>query len=310
MSNKPSWRKLMDLGVVKRTDAGLWARPSAIRILPGFNLRDTEAPGYRDDIESLKNHKRRGGKVPPLEVSLSKDGLGVDVIDGHRRTTADQELLAEGLNIEWIRIEPFEGNDLERQARILTSQDNRKLLPLELAEGYRRLKAFGLNNEEIGNLVGKSRQHIEQMLLLAAAPHAVQMMVRAGETAATTAIEAVREHGDGAAVVLGQAKQEAAASGKKKVTTAAIRPWTPPTHAVLPMVSAVDAVVLAIPEQVRQALREKPVEDATIELPAAIFYELLAQQESIRVLRAKAEQKSANKATAAAHATGGGDHAD
>lgn len=132
MPNKPSWRKLMDLDVVKRTDAGLWARRSAIRILPGFNLRDTEAPGYCEDIESLKNHKRRGGKVPLLEVSLSKDSLGVDVIDGHRRTTADQELLAEGLKIEWIRIEPFEGNDLERQARILTSQDNRKLLRLEL----------------------------------------------------------------------------------------------------------------------------------------------------------------------------------
>ena len=211
----------------------------------------------------------------------------------------------EGLNIEWIRIEPFEGNDLERQARILTSQDNRKLLPLELAEGYRRLKAFGLSNEEIGNLVGKSRQHIEQMLLLAAAPHAVQMMVRSGEAAATTAIEAVREHGDGAAAVLGEAKQEAAASGKKKVTTAAIRPWTPPARAVLPMVSAVDVVVLAIPEHVRQALQDKPADDQMIELPAAVVYELLAQQGAIQALRAKTEKKTAGKSTG--NYNGGGD---
>ena len=76
------------------------------------------------------------------------------------------------------------------------------------------------------------------------------------------------------------------------------------------MVSAVDAVVLAIPEQVRQALREKPVEDATIELPAAVFYELLAQQESIRALREKAEHKASNKVAAAATATNGGGHAD
>ncbi|MGO0792775.1 hypothetical protein ACTOWA_23215 [Herbaspirillum seropedicae] len=203
-------------------------------------------------------------------------------------------MLAEGLNIEWIRIEPFEGNDLERQARILTSQDNRKLLPLELAEGYRRLKAFGLSNEEIGNLVGKSRQHIEQMLLLAAAPHAVQMMVRSGETAATTAIEAVREHGDGAAAVLGAAKQEAAASGKKKVTTAAIRPWTPPARAVLPMVSAVDAVVQAIPQHVRQAMADKPMEGQMIELPATVIYELLAQQAVIQAMKERSLKKMGN----------------
>lgn len=310
MSNKPSWRKLMDLGAVKRTDAGLWARPSAIRILPGFNLRDTEAPGYRDDIESLKDHKRRGGKVPPLEVSLSADGQGVDVIDGHRRTTADQELIAEGLKIEWIRIEPFEGNDLERQARILTSQDNRKLLPLELAEGYRRLKAFGLNNEEIAKLVGKTRQHIEQMLLLAAAPHSVQKMVRAGETAASTAIEAVREHGDKAAEVLDSARKTVAAAGGKKITNAAIRPWSPPPRAVLPMVSAVDAVVQAIPESVRQALQDKPAGDEVIELPAAVVYELLAQQGAIQALRAKAEKKASRKADSAPTTTTGGDHAN
>ncbi|WP_441318840.1 ParB/RepB/Spo0J family partition protein [Herbaspirillum seropedicae] len=242
------------------------------------------------DFHLPRRPHHRVGRWPPL----SADGQGVDVIDGHRRTTADQELLAEGLNIEWIRIEPFEGNDLERQARILTSQDNRKLLPLELAEGYRRLKAFGLSNEEIGNLVGKSRQHIEQMLLLAAAPHAVQMMVRSGETAATTAIEAVREHGDGAAAVLGAAKQEAAASGKKKVTTAAIRPWTPPARAVLPMVSAVDAVVQAIPQHVRQAMADKPMEGQMIELPATVIYELLAQQAVIQAMKERSLKKMGN----------------
>lgn len=109
MSTKPSWRKLMELGAVKRTDAGLWVRPSAIRTLPSCNLREIEAPGYRDDNESLKDHKRRGGKVPPLEVNLSANGQGVDVIDGHRRTTADQELIEERLKIECIRIEPFKG---------------------------------------------------------------------------------------------------------------------------------------------------------------------------------------------------------
>jgi ParB family chromosome partitioning protein len=292
MSNKPSWRKLDALKVVKRNDQGMWARPDAIRIIDGFNLRDVNAPDYREDIESLKAHLLRGGKVPALEVCLSVDGLGVDVVDGHRRTEAYREIMAAGKNIEWIRIEPFEGNDAERHARILTSQDSRKLRPLELAEGYRRMKAlFGMSNEEVGQMVGKTRQHIEQMLLLASAPHAVQTMVRAGEVSASAAIDAVREHGEGSAQILGAAKDIAAASGQKKIRPSSIRPWTPPVRAVLPMVSAVDAVVQAIPESVRQALQDKPAGDELIELPAAVVYELLTQQSAIQALRDKAEKK-------------------
>jgi len=79
---------------------------------------------------------------------------------------------------------------------------------------------------------------------------------------------------------------------------------------VLPMVSAVDAVVQAIPESVRQALQDKPAGDEVIELPAAVVYELLAQQGAIQALRAKAEKKASRKADSAPTTTTGGDHAN
>lgn len=308
MSNKPSWRKLLDLGVVKRTDQGLWARPSAIRIVPGFNLRDPSTLEYQAAQAALDAHMRRGGKVPALEVNLSKDGQGVDVVEGHRRKGIYDAMIAEGAKIEWIRIDPFEGNDKERYGRVLSSQENMKLLPMELAEGYARMKTlFGMTNEEIGLIAGgKSRQHIESYLLLAHAPHAVQQMVRSGKVSPTTAIESVREHGDGAALVLGGAAREVTASGKKKVTTAALRPWTPPARAVLPMMTAIGAVVDAIPEHVRQTMIDKPSDGSTIELPAAVVYELLAQQGAIQALRDKAQKKAAGKPAT----TDGESHAD
>lgn len=293
MSNKPSWRKLLDLGVVKRTDQGLWARPNAIRIVPGFNLRDTSTPEYRAAQAGLDAHMRHSGKVPALEVNLSEDGQGVDVVEGHRRMGIYSTLIAEGASIEWIRIDPFEGNDKERYGRVLSSQENMKLLPMELALGYARMKTlFGMTNEEIGLFAGgKSRQHVENYLLLAHAPHAVQQMVRSGKVSPTTAIETVREHGEGAAKVLGGAALEVAGDGKSKVTTATLRPWTPPARAIHPMMSAVGAVVNAIPEHVRQAMAEKLDERQMIELPAVVVYDLLAQQEVILALRAKAEKK-------------------
>lgn len=311
MSNKPSWRNLIAQGIVKRSDAGMLVRRGAIRIVEGFNLRDAEKPSFRPAIERLKAHMRRGGKVPALEVSLSADCAGVDVVEGHRRTISYNELAAEGMPVEWIRIEPFEGSDRDRHMRVYTSQDNEKLDPLELARGYKRDKAlFNMSNEELAQEIGRTREHVRQMLLLANAPHSVQMMVRDGVVTASTAIDALTEHGDGAAQILGAAKDIAAASGQKKVKPASMRPWTPPARAVLPMVSAVDAVVQAIPESVRQTLQDKPAEDEVIELPAAVVYELLAQQGAIQALRAKAEKKASSKADAAPTATTGGDHAD
>ena len=292
--SKPSWRQLMTLGVVKRTDQGLWARPNAIRIVPDFNLRDPSTPEYKEAQAALDAHMRRGGKVPALEVNLSEDGNGVDVVEGHRRMSIYQTMITQGAAIEWIRIDPFEGNDKERYGRVLNSQENMKLLPMELAEGYARMKTlFGMTNEEIGLFAGgKSRQHVENYLLLAQAPHAVQQMVRAGTVKPTLAIEMVREHGDSAAQVLGAAQSEVKVAGKARVTQSALRQWSPPRRAVAPMMAAVGAVVSAIPEPVRQALANKPADEEMVTLPAVAIYELLAQQGAIEALRSKAEKRT------------------
>jgi len=301
--SKPSWRNLIALGVVKRPDTGYIALLSAIRIVDDFNIRDVGTTKFREGIERLKNYIRQGGKVPALEVSLSQDCQGVDVVEGHRRVTAYRELVAEGLKIEWVRIDPFEGSDFDKHKRIYTSQDNEKLEPLELAKGYKRdITLFSMSHADFAREIGKSRQHVEQMMLLANAPHAVQMMVRSGELAATAAIESVRENGDSASKILQQARQEAQSTGKARITPAALRPWAPSARAVRPLISTIRAVVEAIPEDVRQALATKPADDQTITLPAAVVYELLAQQGAIEALRLKAEKKAAGKPTSSKEA--------
>ncbi|WP_369991356.1 hypothetical protein [Pseudomonas xanthosomatis] len=42
----------------------------------------------------------------------------------------------------WVPVVAFEGSDVDRVARIISSQEDEKLSLLELAGGYKRLRAF------------------------------------------------------------------------------------------------------------------------------------------------------------------------
>lgn len=295
--SKPTWRSLIDAKIIKRGDNGLAILPTAIRVVDGFNLRDTEAEDYREDINSLKAHIKRGGQVPALEVVLSTDGQGVDLVDGHRRFTAYSELIAGGDPIQYIRIEPFIGNDVDRTARIMTSNEGRKLRPLEIAEGYRRLTAYGLTPDDIARRVGKTRQHVDQMLILASAPHAVQQLVKDGSVSATEAINQVRAHGDKATDKLVKAKAD---NGGKKVTGKALKPWTPPAANVRPVVQALDLLHEKLAPSQRMKLLNQPAEGDVVVVPAIVVWELLNQHGGIVELRDKHEQKQREKASQAA----------
>jgi ParB-like chromosome segregation protein Spo0J len=108
-------------------------------------------------------------------------------------------------------------------ARVITSAEGRALSPLEVAEGYKRLIAYNWTPEQIAAKVGKTRQHVDQSLILANANSDVQAMVAGGSVSATSAIDAVRKHGEDAGKVLGGAVDAAKAAGKSKATSGAIK---------------------------------------------------------------------------------------
>jgi hypothetical protein len=298
--NKLSYRSLIDAKIIKRTDNGMAALPTAIRIREGFNLRDVTAEDYRTDIDALKAHLKRGGKVPALEVVLADDGFqGVDVVDGHRRLTAYQELIAEGDPIEWIRIEPFTGNMLDQVTRIMTSQEGRKLTALEVASGYARLIAFQLTPDDIARRVGKTRQHVDQMLILASAPHGIQQMVKAGTVSATQAVIEIRQIGGRAA----EAKLAAAttATGGRKVTAKALKPWTPPAKVVVPTLTALESFLESVPPGERVLIECADTQpEGTVTVNAKELRDLFNAFGAVNDARLAAEQKAREKANQAA----------
>jgi ParB/RepB/Spo0J family partition protein len=301
MSAKPSYRSLIDAKIIKRTDNGMAVLPTHIHIRDGFNLRDTNADDYEADIQALMAHIKRGGKYPALEVTLSDDGQGVDVVDGHRRLTAIRRLIEQGDPIEFIRIEPFTGNAVDQLQRIMTSNEGRKLTALEIAEGYRRLTAYGLTPDDIARRVGKTRQHVDQMLILASAPHEVHQMVKAGDVSATEAVIQVRQHGNRAVEKLTQAK---AASGGGKVKPKALREWQPKFDVVRPVLRGVEELIDCLDASARALLVDVESnphkEQMMVSVPASVLATIVNATGELDDARKAAEQKRREKEAQAA----------
>ncbi len=227
-----SFKQMIKDGDVRRADA-MRVKLEDLHEEPGFNLR-IEGVALETSIDLLAEFIANGGQIPPLEVRPRAEG-GVWVVDGHRRRRAMRKLDEAGrlprtpskqdpaVLEAWVPVISFEGSDADRVARIISSQANEKLSPLELAEGYKRLRAFGWTPEQIAKKVGKTRQHVEQVLTVGNANTDVQSLVAAGQVSATTAAQVVREHGDGAGKVLGTELEKAQASGKNKVTAGSMK---------------------------------------------------------------------------------------
>lgn len=280
-------------GEIKRADA-MKVRLEDIHEEPGFNLR-IEGEDLEASINALTDYIMDGGQLPPLEVRVREAG-GVWVVDGHRRTRAYRRAVERGAPIEWVNIIAFNGNDVDRVTRIMTSAEGRSLSPLETANGYKRLASFGLSPEDIGKRVGKTRPHVEALLLLANANRDVHNLVTSGVVAATTAIDMVRKHGDEAGAIIVDK-----ANGRAKVSASDVKGKALPRKVVDDVVGRVEAFAQGIPKHARALIYGgTPAGDDTVELPVSMVRALVEAQTAIADARDKAETKAREKAVRAA----------
>ncbi|WP_404995401.1 ParB/RepB/Spo0J family partition protein [Cupriavidus pauculus] len=208
---------------------------------------------------------------------------------------------------------PFTGNDAQRVARVLTSEENRKLRPLERALGYARLRAFGWDNARIAQDVHRTVNHVAQLLQLADAPSKVQAMVSAGQLAADEAVKVVRDHGEEKATqVLDEAMQRAKAMGKTKVTGAVLRDKPLPPKVVSGLVGSVDTFMESLSTETRTRLTTlegdlKKEGDwpfpRKIEVDAAALLALLQAHAAVGVARQRAAESQRSKEAKAAQAS-------
>ncbi|WP_273457020.1 ParB/RepB/Spo0J family partition protein [Nevskia ramosa] len=286
-------RKLADAGVVKKADL-YKVKLEDLLVEEGFNLR-VKDQALEDHIESIKAAIIAGSFIPPLAVRAA-DGNKVLVVDGHCRREAYIRAKNEGHEIDQISCVDFKGNDADRVAAIITTASGKALSPLEMAVGVKRLRAFGKSPAEIAVMIAKTGTHVENLLLLADANSDVQKAVRDGSIAASTAIEMVRKHGEGAGGIIKSAVDKATSEGKKKVTPKMVEVALPPKKAITGIYSSLTSFAKSIPAKSLPKVDDIQ-EGQTITVDAKALRELLDTLEDAqsKLKKDKAKEKAKAK---------------
>ena len=264
----------------------------------GFNLRYYDDPKVIAHIQAFCDSFMEERYVPPMVVRALDDGRIV-VIEGHCRRRGLRMAIARGARIPLVSVIPFRGNDAERVEVMLRSAQGLKLETLDVARGYLRLREMGFNPEDIAASQSKSVARVRQMLLLAQADPQVQALVRGNHVSADAAIEALIEHGDVAAEVLGRKLDEARQEGRERLTKAAPRLPRPSRKTVEKVFAGVEAAAAHLPadlpKQARALLKlsDAEREERRVEVSAQLLIGLAQAAKEIERMRARQARRAA-----------------
>ncbi|GEM_PF-6956913 len=156
--------------------------PRQIVIEEGANTRIDY--NIEDIIDSIREN---GVKVPLL---CYKKGEQYFVIAGHRRITAVNQLLEEGVEIARVPVMKMDKpSEIDRLLLMVIENDGKPFTPYELAVTYTRLINFGFSATEIAKKVGKTLSHVSQTLDILDLPQDVQEHIKEGNVSASKAIK-------------------------------------------------------------------------------------------------------------------------
>lgn len=165
--------------------------PREILLDEGWNYRTYFDP---DKMEELTLSIMEVGVEVPVHVWVDKDNRA-HLINGERRRRASIEAIArvgQAILIPAI-IKPANGSIVERMFTALTTNDGVEPLPIERADAYRRLLAWGTPVETIAKRRGCTVETIKRTLELLNAAPAVQEAMAAREISTNEAREIMRQ---------------------------------------------------------------------------------------------------------------------
>lgn len=130
-------------------------------------------------LNELAESIRRNGIMQPVVVRPSSRQNGMyEIIAGERRWRAAQQA-----SLQEVPVIIRELTDKQALELALVENIQRQdLSPLDEANGYQRLiEEFDYTQEELGNVVGKSRSHIANLLRLLSLPDEIKELMEAGD---------------------------------------------------------------------------------------------------------------------------------
>ncbi len=142
---------------------------------PRHSFPDTE-------IAELAESIRSKGLVQPLIVRRDKKHANhFEIVAGERRYRA---AFKAGLHVVPVIVRELSDKEMLEFA-IIENVQRTDLNPIEEAGGYRDLiERFQYSQEQVAEIIGKSRPHVANMLRLLKLPEVVQSLVQAGKLSA------------------------------------------------------------------------------------------------------------------------------
>jgi ParB family chromosome partitioning protein len=128
-------------------------------------------------LAELAESIRRNGIMQPIIVRPLASGR-FEIIAGERRWRAAKMAQLNRVPVIIREIDDKQALELA----LVENVQRQDLTPLEEAIGYQRLiEEFDYSQEELGNIVGKSRSHVSNLLRLLSLPEEVKEMMDKGE---------------------------------------------------------------------------------------------------------------------------------
>ena len=153
-------------------------RPSALN--PRKNFEQTERA--KAELEELAASIREKGLVQPIVVRpADASSTYYEIVAGERRWRAAQKA---SLHLVPVIVRSLSDQEALELA-IIENVQRSDLNAIEEAGGYRELvERFGYTQEELGQIIGKSRSHLANTMRLLKLPESVQLLVRDGSLSA------------------------------------------------------------------------------------------------------------------------------
>jgi ParB family chromosome partitioning protein len=135
-----------------------------------------------DELAELAESIRTKGLVQPIIVRPAPGVMGeYEIVAGERRWRAAQRA---GLHQVPVIVRDLDDRDVLEVA-IIENVQRQDLNAIEEASGYRELvERFGYSQEQLSEIIGKSRSHVANTMRLLKLPLAVQALVQQGELTA------------------------------------------------------------------------------------------------------------------------------
>jgi ParB family chromosome partitioning protein len=168
----------LDSARVTESGSGMKRLPVDFIIANRANPRRTFDP---DQLEELTNSIREKGVMSPLLVRPTDDPNIFELIAGERRWRASQRA---GLHDVPVIIREVDDKEALELA-IIENVQRADLNPLEEAMGYGQLiEQFDYTQQDLAQVIGKSRSHVANTLRLLKLPEDVRSMVSSGSLTA------------------------------------------------------------------------------------------------------------------------------